>query len=89
MQGMWDVIIECVNTLTESWSKIIENGGGKAEIMVQSYLRSFSGNIISRVCFGDSYGKGDEVLSKLGQLQIATSKFSLLTSIPGIRYVII
>jgi cytochrome P450 family 714 subfamily C len=86
---MVDVVIDRAYALTEDWSKLIENGGGKAEIMVQNYLASFSGNIISRVCFGDSYGKGDMVLSKLSELQAAGSKSSFINAIPGARYVIV
>lgn len=85
---MVTAITECANTLTETWHKILEKEGGQAEIMVQSYLRSVSGNIISRVCFGNSYGKGEEVFSKLSMLQKVWSKSNLFTAIPGARYVI-
>lgn len=87
IQGMVNVIIESANTLTETWNKILQNEGGKAEIMVNGHLRSFSANIISRVSFGNSYGKGDEVLSKLSLLQTAISKSNLFTTISGARYV--
>jgi cytochrome P450 len=86
IKGMVNVIIESANTLTEAWNKIIENEGGKAEIMVHGHLRNFSANIISKVSFGNSYGKGEEVFSKLSLLQTAISKSNLFTAIPGARY---
>ncbi|KAJ4771997.1 Cytochrome P450 714C2 [Rhynchospora pubera] len=83
VKEMVNIIIGSANTLTEAWNKILQNEGVKAEIMVQSHLRNFSANIISRVCFGDSYRKGEEVFSNLSQLQMAISKANLFTSIPG------
>ncbi|KAJ4807399.1 Cytochrome P450 [Rhynchospora pubera] len=86
VKAMVNIIIGSANTLSEAWNKILQNEGGKTEIMVQSHLRNFSANIISRVCFGDSYRKGEEVFSNLSQLQTAISKASFFTSIPGTRY---
>ncbi|KAJ4786970.1 Cytochrome P450 714C2 [Rhynchospora pubera] len=86
VKPMVNIIIGSANTLTEAWNKILQNEGEKTEIMVQSHLRNFSANIISRVCFGDSYRKCEEVFSNLSQLQTAISKASLFTSIPGTRY---
>lgn len=85
MQGMVNVIIESANTITEAWNKKLQNERGKAEIMVHSHLRNFSANVISRVSFGNSYGKGEEVFSKLSLLQKAMSKSDLFTAIPGAR----
>ncbi|XP_078180989.1 cytochrome P450 714C2-like [Carex rostrata] len=87
IKGMVNVIIESANTITEAWNKKLQNERGKAEIMVHSHLRNFSANVISRVSFGNSYGKGEEVFSKLSLLQKAMSKSDLFTAIPGARYI--
>ncbi|KAJ3680949.1 hypothetical protein LUZ60_015438 [Juncus effusus] len=87
IKGMINLINESANPLIEEWEKILEkNGGNKEEIMVDNYLRNFSGNVISRASFGDSYGKGEEIFSKLRELQKALSKSHLFTIIPLNRY---
>jgi hypothetical protein len=85
---MVNAIMEAANTLTESWIKMLQNEGGKAEIMVHDHLRIFSANIISQVSFGNCYGKGNKVLSKLSLLQTAVSKSDLFTAFPGARYAV-
>ncbi|KAJ1701129.1 hypothetical protein LUZ63_000908 [Rhynchospora breviuscula] len=83
VKAMVNVIVESANTLTEAWHKILQQEGGQAEIMIQSQLRCFSASIISKVCFGDSYRKGEELFSNFRQLQTTLLKANLFTSIPG------
>ncbi|KAJ4813015.1 Cytochrome P450 protein [Rhynchospora pubera] len=83
VKEMLNVIVESANTLTEAWHKILQQEGGQAEIMIQSQIRCFSASIISKVCFGDSYRKGEELFSNFRQLQTTLLKANLFTSIPG------
>ncbi|KAL0330893.1 UNVERIFIED_CONTAM: cytochrome [Sesamum angustifolium] len=56
------------------------------EIGVDHCMKRFSGDIISRACFGSSYSKGQEIFLKFDDLQEIMSKrtFSAL-GIPGLR----
>ncbi|KAL0419363.1 UNVERIFIED_CONTAM: cytochrome [Sesamum radiatum] len=49
-------------------------------------MRSFSGDVISKACFGSNYSKGEEIFFKLRALQEAASKRVLATGIPGMRH---
>jgi hypothetical protein len=85
---MVNKIIESATTLTDVWKNLLQNEGGKAEIMVHSHLKIFSAKIISRVSFGNSYAKGEVVHPKFCLLQTAISKSDLFTAIPGSRFVL-
>uniref|UniRef100_A0A7N2LHN0 Cytochrome P450 n=1 Tax=Quercus lobata TaxID=97700 RepID=A0A7N2LHN0_QUELO len=52
-----------------SWTNLIESEGGVADVHVDEYMRSFSEDVISRACFGSNYSKGEEIFSKLNELQ--------------------
>ncbi|KAK0582624.1 hypothetical protein LWI29_027802 [Acer saccharum] len=62
----------------------LDKGGGVADIKIDDNLRSLSGNVISRACFGSSYCKGEEIFSNLRTLQKTMSKGYI--GIPGSRY---
>jgi hypothetical protein len=83
---MIKLITESANTLVNSWNSKIEAGQGVADIKIDSDLRSFSGDVISRACFGSSYTKGVQIFAKLRQLQDSMAKKVWLTGIPGLRY---
>ncbi|XP_010278928.1 PREDICTED: cytochrome P450 714C2-like [Nelumbo nucifera] len=87
VKGMIDLITESTISLMNLWKSKIENGGGVGEIKIDEDLRSFSGDVISRACFGSSYSKARDIFLKLRLLQDAMSKKSLTTGIPGMRYV--
>ncbi|KAL2454739.1 Cytochrome [Abeliophyllum distichum] len=86
VKGMMNIITESADSLIKSWKHEILTGGGIGEIVVDEYLKRFSGDIISRACFGSSYYKGQEIFSKLGALQEVMSKKTLSIGIPGLRY---
>jgi hypothetical protein len=65
---------------------MIEKEGGQADIRIEEYMRSFSGDVISRACFGSNFSKGQEIFHKLRALQEAMSKKCLSTGVPGMRY---
>ena len=85
LQGMIDLITESVDTLLKSWRSMIEAEGGIADIRIDEHMTSFSGDVISRACFGGSYTKGEEIFLKLKALQEAMSK-KAFSFIPGMRY---
>ncbi|KAM1899961.1 hypothetical protein ACFX14_028961 [Malus domestica] len=86
VKGMINLITESTTTLVNSWNSKIETAeGGIAEIKIDSYMRSFSGDVISRACFGSNYSKGEEIFHKLRNLQEAMSKKVFSTGVPGMR----
>ncbi|KAG2669767.1 hypothetical protein I3843_14G048900 [Carya illinoinensis] len=86
VKGMMNLITESTITLLNSWTSRIETEGGTADIHIDEYLRSFSGDVISRACFGSNYAQGEKIFLKLRVLQEALSKKILYTGIPGMRY---
>ncbi|KAB2075078.1 hypothetical protein ES319_A07G195700v1 [Gossypium barbadense] len=86
VKGMMNLIVESTFTLVDSWKTRIEVEGGLAHIKIDEYMRSFSGDVISRACFGSNYCKGEEIFLKLRALQEAMSKKGLSTGVPGMRY---
>ncbi|XLT65552.1 hypothetical protein HN873_021991 [Arachis hypogaea] len=84
VKGMMTMIGECATSLVNSWDDIIKENGGSATIKVDEYFREFSGDVISRACFGSNYSKGKQIFSKLEALQEILSKNSLVIWIPGI-----
>lgn len=79
-------MVESSTTVVKSWIDRIERGGGEADIGIDADMRSFSGDLISRACFGSNYSKGEEIFIKLRALQEALSKKMLAPGIPGLRY---
>lgn len=83
---MLGLINESTSMLVKSWKHHVETAGGVAEINVDEHMRSFSGDVISRACFGSNYAKGEKIFMKLGALQVAMSKkFLSASNIPGLR----
>ncbi|KAM7501684.1 hypothetical protein LguiB_000588 [Lonicera macranthoides] len=77
VKGMIAQITESANILVNRWKNIIESTeGGTADVKIDKYMTSFSGDVISRVCFGSNYPKGEEIFSKFKALTaIASTKF--------------
>ncbi|KAF5446533.1 hypothetical protein F2P56_032153 [Juglans regia] len=86
VKGMMNLITESTINLLNTWKSRIETEGGTADIKIDEYMRSFSGDVISRACFGSNYSKGEEIFVKLRALQEAMSKKVLSTGVPGLRY---
>uniref|UniRef100_A0A5B6Z8H5 Cytochrome P450 714C2-like n=1 Tax=Davidia involucrata TaxID=16924 RepID=A0A5B6Z8H5_DAVIN len=85
VKGMVNLITESTVTLLNSWKGRIEVEGGLADIKIDQDMRSFSGDVISRACFGSNFSKGEEIFKRLRALQEAASKKVLSTGIPGMR----
>ncbi|KAK8346345.1 hypothetical protein V6Z11_A07G209500 [Gossypium hirsutum] len=81
-----NLIVESTFTLVDSWKTRIEVDSGIADIKIDEYMRSFSGDVISRACFGSNYCKGEEIFLKLRALREAMSKKGLSTGVPRMRY---
>ncbi|KAK9941036.1 hypothetical protein M0R45_017665 [Rubus argutus] len=86
VKPMINTIVDCTNTLVNSWNSKIEAGRGAADINVDADLRRFSCDVISRACFGSSYTKGVQIWGKIRQLQESMAKKIWLTGIPGLRH---
>ncbi|GLT72006.1 hypothetical protein SLA2020_439800 [Shorea laevis] len=79
-------MVESSMTLVNSWR--IESEGGVADVRIDEYLRSFSGDVISRACFGSNYSKWKEIFLKLGALQEHMAEKVLSNGIPGIGLIL-
>ncbi|XP_048136770.1 cytochrome P450 714C2-like isoform X1 [Rhodamnia argentea] len=86
VKGMINLINESTETLLKSWKNKVDAAGEVANINIDQHMRSFSGDVISRACFGSNFAKGEEIFHKLRALQEAMSKKVLSTGIPGMRY---
>ncbi|KAI3473010.1 hypothetical protein Pfo_030093 [Paulownia fortunei] len=87
VKGMTSIITESALTLVNSWKHKVEtHEGGILDIAVDDYMKRFSGDIISRACFGSSYSKGQDIFLKFGALQEFMSKKTMSVGIPGLRY---
>ena len=84
---MMSLMVESSITLVNSWTNLIESEGGVADVHVDEYMRSFSGDVISRACFGSNYSEGEEIFSKLNELQELLSKRVFSSgAIPVLRF---
>lgn len=86
VKGMITLVQESTVTLLNSWNELVEAEDGLADIIIDKHMRSFSGDVISRACFGSNYSKGEEIFLRLRALQKAASKKLLATGIPGVRH---
>ncbi|XP_004294853.1 PREDICTED: cytochrome P450 714C2-like [Fragaria vesca subsp. vesca] len=87
VKGMINLITDSSNTLVNLWNSKIEAGKGVADIKIDNDLRGFSGDVISRACFGSSYTKGVQIFDKLRQLQEAMGRKLFVSAVPGIRHI--
>lgn len=79
-------MVESSVTVLNAWNIKIENDDGVADIKIDDYLRSFSGDVISRACFGSNYSKGEEIFLRIRDLINYIPERILYLSIPGMRY---
>lgn len=87
MQGMMEIITESAHTVVNTWKREIEaNNGGIVDLVIDGYMKRFSGDIISRACFGSNYAKGQDIFVMLGALQELVSKKTMAVGLPGLRY---
>ncbi|KAH6836100.1 hypothetical protein C2S53_015838 [Perilla frutescens var. hirtella] len=88
VKGMTNLIQQSTMMLIDSWQGVIDAEGGiKADIKIDDYLKKFSGEVISRACFGSSYAEGEQLFKKFAALQQLTANKGVLLGIPAMRYV--
>uniref|UniRef100_A0ACD5W620 Uncharacterized protein n=8 Tax=Avena sativa TaxID=4498 RepID=A0ACD5W620_AVESA len=81
---MVGLIVEASVPLLEAWESMLDNSGGIREIDVDGYMRNFSADVIARACFGGDFTTGEEIFSKLRQLQKAISEKDTLVGLPAL-----
>ncbi|RVW81360.1 Cytochrome P450 714A1 [Vitis vinifera] len=87
VKGMVGLMLESAQPLLTKWEDCIQaHGGVSADVMVNEDLRSASADVISRVCFGSSYGKGKQIFSKLRSLQQLITNRAFLFGVPSFRF---
>ncbi|KAM7501685.1 hypothetical protein LguiB_000589 [Lonicera macranthoides] len=86
VKGMITEITDSANILVNAWKSIIESEGGIAHINIDQYVTTFTGDVISRVCFKSNYAKGEEIYLKLAELMAVVSSNFFHAWIPGLRY---
>ncbi|KAK7387315.1 hypothetical protein VNO78_28028 [Psophocarpus tetragonolobus] len=86
IKGMMNIISESAISVLNLWNSKIEAEGGVVDIKIDEYMRNFSGDVISRACFGSNYSKGEEIFLKLTALQELMSWNNISNRIPGMRY---
>lgn len=82
---MTDLVEQSTLMLIDSWKGLIDAEGGKADIKIDDYLKKFSGEVISRACFGSSYAEGEQLFQKFAALQQVISNKGFSLGIPGMR----
>lgn len=83
---MVDLVQQSALMLIDSWKGVMDGEGGKlADIKIDNYLKKFSGDVISRACFGSSYAQGEQLFQKLGALQQVIANKGFAQGIPGMR----
>ncbi|XP_058782079.1 cytochrome P450 714C2-like [Vicia villosa] len=88
VKEMVNIVSESCESMLNLWSSKIEAEGGVADIDIDANMRRFSGNVISRACFGSDYSKGEEIFLKLGALEeVVFSWKNRASAIPGMRYI--
>ncbi|XP_047306869.1 cytochrome P450 714C2-like [Impatiens glandulifera] len=84
VKGMIDLIAKSSIAMVDKWMDLVD--GGVADINIDEHMRNFSGDVISRACFGSNYVQGEEIFLKLRALQEIASKKTFSTGIPGMRH---
>ncbi|XP_031395494.1 cytochrome P450 714C2-like [Punica granatum] len=75
VKGMISLMVQSSMTLVKSWVDMMDRSeGGAADIKIDAFMRSFSGDVISRACFGSSFCEGEQIFVKLRGLQEALSE---------------
>ncbi|MBA0780619.1 hypothetical protein Gotri_004700 [Gossypium trilobum] len=82
VKGMTKLMVESAVSVVNEWNRMIKSEGGVADIKIDEYLRNFSGEVISKVCFGNNC---KEIITKLRALQEIACKKVVLQGIPGLR----
>ncbi|XP_015938794.1 cytochrome P450 714C2-like [Arachis duranensis] len=83
VKEMVNLIVHSTNITLKSWESRLNNEGEALDLRIDDDLRSLSADIIARACFGINYVEGNEIFSKLRDLQNLLSAKD--AGIPGFR----
>ncbi|KAK8582083.1 hypothetical protein V6N13_145071 [Hibiscus sabdariffa] len=87
VKGMVGLMVESTLPLLKKWDAAIDTKGGlAAEINVDEDFRSVSADVIARACFGSSYVKGKQIISKMRTIQTAITKHGFLFGLNRSRF---
>ncbi|KAF6999344.1 hypothetical protein CFC21_015387 [Triticum aestivum] len=87
VKGMVDLMVDSARALVRSWeARVAGTDGGVLELTVDDDLRAYSGDVISRTCFGSSYVKGKRIFAMIRELQKTVSRPNLLAEMTGFRF---
>ncbi|WVZ67095.1 hypothetical protein U9M48_016231 [Paspalum notatum var. saurae] len=94
VRGMLGIMVASAAALVASWedrlmttTRAAAAGDDEVELTVDDDLRAYSADVISRTCFGGSYGKGKQIFAMIRDLQKAVSKPpDLLAEMTGLSY---
>uniref|UniRef100_A0ACD5YBB2 Uncharacterized protein n=1 Tax=Avena sativa TaxID=4498 RepID=A0ACD5YBB2_AVESA len=88
VKGMLDLMVGSAQALVRSWEESVAagSGGGALDITVDDDIRAYSADVISRACFGSSYGKGKRIFAMIRELQKAVARPNLLAEMTGLRF---
>ena len=79
-----DLMSQSALPLLKSWEEKVECGRGiVADIKVDEDFHSYAADVLSRACFGSNYTDGEEICSKITDLQVALPMQSMLARVPG------
>ena len=80
-------MVDSARALVRSWeARVAESDGGALELTVDDDFRTYSGDVISRTCFGSSYVKGKRIFAMIRELQKTVSRPNLLAEMTGFRF---
>uniref|UniRef100_A0ACD5YTN3 Uncharacterized protein n=1 Tax=Avena sativa TaxID=4498 RepID=A0ACD5YTN3_AVESA len=87
VKGMVDLMVGSAQALVRAWEeRVAGTGGGALDIRVDDDIRAYSADVISRACFGSSYGKGKRIFAMIRDLQQAVARPNLLAEMTGLRF---
>ncbi|RLM84936.1 hypothetical protein C2845_PM04G34140 [Panicum miliaceum] len=91
VRGVVDLMVGSATALVGAWEDRISNnrsGGGCCclEFRIDDDIRAYSGDVISRTCFGSSYVKGKEIFAMIRELQKTVSKPNILAEMTGLSF---
>ncbi|KAF7119820.1 hypothetical protein RHSIM_Rhsim13G0057000 [Rhododendron simsii] len=84
VKGMTGLVWDSATGLLDLWKTKVEAAGGIADLHIDQDLLDFSGDVISRACFGSNYSKGQDIFCKLNYLKDAMAKKIFSIGVPGL-----
>ncbi|XP_013619998.1 PREDICTED: cytochrome P450 714A2-like [Brassica oleracea var. oleracea] len=84
IKGMIGSMVDSAMQMLSKWEEMVERGGQMGcEIRVDEDFKDVSADVISRVCFGNSFFKGKKIISMINDLSTAITRRSFLFRLNG------